>query len=372
MKITVYDNADSANTYQILTFAVISCGLSNNQVIIDPLGQYCLGDSVFVSANNGFFNYIWSNGGTSQTEYFLVDNEITIIADDNLGCINRDTLNLNVSVPYNEEICIISVDSATGKNIIVWEKTSLVKTAQTYIYKESFVAGTYNLIGFVPFGSLSVFIDNASIPQQNADSYKISVIDSCGNESNRSTKHKTIHLTASVGVGGENNLVWDGYEGFSFNTYNILRGPNPGNMSILNSVANTLFTYSDLTPPAGTNYYQIEAVKNSSCTPTQKTYLSSVSNSIILYPLAVGDIDMSQAVTIYPNPTTGRVTVNLAAVYNDVTVNVINVVGSIVLSKTFESSDKINVEINNKPGFYFIEIVLDNNIVITKKLLVKE
>lgn len=64
IRMLIYDQNDSLNSYQILTFAAINCSSSNNQIIMNPLGQYCLGDSVFVSANNGFSNYVWSNGGT--------------------------------------------------------------------------------------------------------------------------------------------------------------------------------------------------------------------------------------------------------------------------------------------------------------------
>ena len=265
---------------------------------------------------------------------------------------------------------MVSVDSATGKNIIVWEKTPGVRTEKTYIYKESFQAGVYNLIDFVPYDSLSVYIDNSSNPLQNAASYKIAVLDSCGNESTSSIKHKTIHLTASVGVSGENNLVWDGYEGFSFSTYNILRGPNPGNMSVINSVANTLFTYSDLTPLSGSNFYQIEAVSSSGCTPTQKSgYTSSVSNGVSLNPNSIADLLKMQDFAIYPNPTTGLITISLGVVYSDIKINVKNVMGSIISTNTYQSSDKLNVEINDKAGFYFVEIILDNNTIITKKLI---
>ena len=40
----------------------------------------------------------------------------------------------------------------------------------------------------------------------------------------------------------------------------IYRGTSPYNMSLLTSIASTYSTYSDLNPPLGTAYYQVEAV----------------------------------------------------------------------------------------------------------------
>ena len=54
----------------------------------------------------------------------------------------------------------------------------------------------------------------------------------------------------SKGLNDEVNLIWDDYEGFSFTQYNILRdSTGNGNWEQLANVANTSFTYTDLTPP---------------------------------------------------------------------------------------------------------------------------
>lgn len=372
MKINVYDPSDSVNSHVVLTFAEVICPAPTGNIIINPSGSYCSTDSVYLSANSSYTGYQWSTGDTAQTIYVPASNPVYIDASDSLGCISKDTSNIAVSIPYDEEICIVSVDSATGKNIIVWEKTAMVGTDQFYVYKESFQAGVYNLIGFVDYDSLSVFIDMASNPLQQPERYKISTIDSCGTESTKSSDHKTIHLTASIGTSNENNLVWDGYVGFTFPTYNIYRGPSPTNMTLLGQVASSTFTYSDLTPLTGNNYYKIEAVRSSTCTPTQKatSYPSSISNQVSLNPLSVNDFD-TENVQIYPNPVEDILTINLGGVYTAATVNIKNILGATVKTEMFSVNNQFKLNLDVETGVYFIEVLVDGKHFVTKKIVKK-
>jgi len=372
MKLTVYDATDSVNTYKVLTFVSVECQQSSIPIITNPSGSYCSTDSVFLSASSNYNSYQWSTGDTTQTVFVPVNTPIYIDATDSLGCISKDTSNINVIIPYDEQICIVSVDSVTGKNIIVWEKTPMVKTDQFYIYKESFQATVYNLIGFVDYDSLSVFIDVNSNPLQQAERYKISAVDSCGTESLKSVDHKTIHLTASVGTSNENNLVWDGYVGFSFPTYNIYRGSSPTNMTLLAQVASTAFTYSDLTPLSGNNNYKIEAVRNSTCIPTQKvtSYPSSVSNRVVLNPLSVKDFN-TENVNIYPNPIENMLTIDLGGVYTDVTINVKNIIGATIKSEKFTPNSQFQLNLDVETGVYLLEILVDGKHFVTKRIIKK-
>lgn len=372
MKISVYDINDSINTFREMVFVAVNCPTTSYQIIINPNGSYCSTDSVFLSANSSYSGYQWSTGDTIQTIYVPANIPVYIDALDSLGCMSKDTSNINVSIPYEEQICIVSVDSITGKNIIVWEKTSLVNTDQFYIYKESFQANVYNLIGFVDYDSLSVFIDVNSNPFQQAERYKISTIDSCGSESIKSSDHKTIHLTASVGTNNENNLVWDGYIGFSFPTYNIYRGPSPNNMTLLAQVASTAFTYSDLTPLSSNNYYKIEAVRNTSCTPTQKAsfYPSSVSNQVVLNPLSVNDFK-TKNVQVYPNPVEGTLTINLGDVYTAATVNIKNILGATIKTEVFNVNNQFQLNLDVDKGVYFLEVLVEGKNFVTKRIIKK-
>ncbi len=75
------------------------------------------------------------------------------------------------------------------------------------MYKETSQSGLYYLIGTTDSDSLSFYHDVYSDPQIRSWRYKISAVDNCGNESNLSDEHKTIHLTANLGVGNVVNLI---------------------------------------------------------------------------------------------------------------------------------------------------------------------
>ena len=79
------------------------------------------------------------------------------------------------------------------------------------IYRESDVAGIYDLIGNIPVDNQSIFVDESSNPEEQQYLYKISAMDTCGNESSLSNFHKTLFLQYSSGVGGI-TLGWKKYE----------------------------------------------------------------------------------------------------------------------------------------------------------------
>ena len=110
--------------------------------------------------------------------------------------------------------------------------------------------------------------------------YKISAVDSCGNESDMSPLHKTMHLTANLGINKEINLIWDHYEGFTYGTYVIYRQAGSGTLDSINALPSNLSSYTDLTPPGGQLYYQVSAIHPNGCTSLKmgKDYNTSRSN----------------------------------------------------------------------------------------------
>jgi len=143
------------------------------------------------------------------------------------------------------DICIVTVDSATNKNVVVWE--DWVYPASSYnVYKETIVAGQYNLEANVPLDSLSIYIDQASNPDVVSNRYRISSVDSCGFESDTSGIHKTMHLNANLGINNDVvNLIWEDYEGLNFSTYIIYKGNSAATMDSVDAVPSTIFMYTD-------------------------------------------------------------------------------------------------------------------------------
>ena len=239
------------------------------QPIIQATGsiQPCTTDSLNLSLLVGYNSYNWNNGSTAasiyvnQTGYYQVD------VTDNYGCNMTSTpyvvSNSFLSPP---ELCIVGVDTA-NHNQLVWERQSSALIDSFYVYRESYIAGQYDKIGAIPFTQTSLFVDANSNPAVKAYKYKIAAVDTCGGVTLLGNYHKTIHLTINAGLNGSWNLIWDGYEGFAFNSYRIYRGTNSTNMNLLTQLASTANSYTDLNPPIGTVFYQIEAIKTTGCYP---------------------------------------------------------------------------------------------------------
>ena len=308
---TQFVDTDSTEAFWFSAEDVNGCTYTSDtvSVTINPLPivqfnlsnslEFCLGDSLVVDAGAGYQNYFWNNGSQSQTQV-IKDQDTTLylqVRDVN-GCYNwSDTLDVIVLKPFEEEeICLVTVDSLS-RNQIVWNKTTGVRTLEYVIYKQNPVSNTFDVIGNVPAtGQLSVFVDPNSNSRVTSSRYKISVVDSCGNESELSNQHKTMHLTLSEGVGNEVNLIWDGYEGINFSQYEIYRGSSPRYMLKLADVSSGNSSYTDLTPPPGLLFYKVVIVNPDPCTPTGKTNAFGESESNLVEFAATDNL------IIYPNP----------------------------------------------------------------------
>jgi ligand-binding sensor domain-containing protein len=294
-------NAIDANgcTYNSDTLNVTINALPNIQFTLSNSLEFCLGDSLTVDAGAGYQNYFWNNGVQTQTQTISdQDTSLYLQVRDVNGCYNwSDTLNITVWKPFEEEeICLVTVDTL-GQNQIVWNKTNGVRTLEYRVYKQNPVTNTFDNIGTVPAtGQLSVFSDQNSNSRVTSSRYKISVVDSCGNESELSDQHKTMHLTLNEGISGEINLIWDGYEGIDFSQYEIYRGSSPQAMLKLADVSSANFTYTDLAPPPGLLFYKVVIVNPDPCTPTGKTNAFSESESNLVEYAATDNL------IIYPNP----------------------------------------------------------------------
>ncbi len=201
------------------------------------------------------------------------------------------------------DICMVTVDS-TNKNMVIWEDPDIKVLDSIYIYKEISVSENYVKIGAKSAEDLTYYIDTNSIPEQNANCYKISFVNTDGYESPLSYRHKTIHLTMSIGVGGVINLNWDNYWGFHYNSFSVYRGTTMNNLIKIAELPTGLSSYTDLTPPLGMVYYVIEVEKAGGCylgnlKSTSDYYSSSSSNIISVQTSSLKDNFSDEYLDIY-------------------------------------------------------------------------
>ena len=275
---------DSNNCIAIASAAISDTGAAT--ITIDSiLNEDCgsTGGSIYISLTGGAtpYTYLWSNGASTDDLQGVSAGTYYVTVTGSNGCIATASATISGQLPSSQSICLVTVDSTSGKNLIVWEKTP--GAASYNIYRETTQSGVYFLAGTVPYDSLSTYLDPLSNPLQKSYRYKISATDTCGNESNLSTEHKTMHLTINQGLGGDINLIWNHYDGFSFNTYYIYRYTTPTGWQVIDSIQSNLNSFTDFSPPTSDLWYQVVVKHPSVCAATLKAnnYNSSKSNTCL-------------------------------------------------------------------------------------------
>ncbi len=307
-------------------------GCSNEDKIyiwVDPaipeldLGEdaaYCSGDDVTLDASDQYDTYDWNTeGAESSIDVTETGDYFVTVSKNNSVCIESDTVHVQVVEPYqDEEICLITVDMGTGNNIIVWEKTPDMNIVAYNIYRQTTVAGEYELLETKPYEDLSIYMDDEADPEVRQWVYKITAVDTCNNESDIkvSPYHRPLFLEYNGADDGV-NLRWEPYvvEGaeMEFLTYEIYRGSDSSTLAILDEISGDLKVYKDKDPNALTYkyFYRVAGVKSNPCYPSadkkadSTPYSHSMSNiedNRLQVVEGVNNLKSAGTINIYPNP----------------------------------------------------------------------
>ena len=286
------------------------------------------------------------------------------------GCDSIIRLNLTVTYPPPaQEICMVSVDE-NNHNEVVWKE--LDEVVSYNIYREGMQSGQYDLMANINYSNPNRWTDTASNAKTRSYRYKISAIDTCGNESELSNAHRTMHLTINAGQNNSWNLIWTAYEGTGYSTYNIYRtaGNKHAPLTLISTIPAGNTSYSDFAAPSGSYlYYVVEIVLDNPCVLTKS--LSSIRSNIATNEQdEVGIVETRHATSlrVYPNPTTGQlhITMGHAPLWEDAVIEIYSVVGQVVLSaETLRSlmtltsleTDGITIDVTSLAnGIYFLKI----------------
>jgi hypothetical protein len=317
----------------------------------------CSGGSLTLAAPAGLASYSWNTGATTASISVTQSGNYSVTVTNASGCVRTSApYVVNASFMQSPNVCIVGMDSLTNENRIVWEKPITTGIDSFYVYKETNVSDVYTKIGATNYPDLAVFLDQNSNPAVQAYRYKLAILDTCGTETNLGNFHKTIHLTINAGVGGAWNLIWSHYEGLNFGSYNIYRGTDPTNISLLNTIQSNLNSYTDLTPPVGPVYYQIEIVNPNSCDPAKVVNYDVSKSNIVNNGVNGINALASTSVLVYPNPTSKDVTLEITAELLEKDYYLTDNTGRIILSGQFRAlKETINLE-QIATGVYFIKI----------------
>lgn len=348
-----------------------NAGINLQVDLPDSLSLYCnqtdsLKPAISYNGNNELI-YSWEPAiGLSDpnvaSPVIIPTTDITYTLTVSDGTIEvSDSIRIELKSRPAPEICIVTVDATNNKNELLFNTSSIENADSIRIFKETSTTDVFELIATIPAYETDTYIDSESNPDQKSARYQISMIDSCGLETELSEIHKTMHLTVNKGQAGVINLIWDQYEGFPVQKYKIWRGINEVNLKLIDEVAANNFTYTDLSAPVGYKVYVIEVEKEGSCSEstlksTSKVVSSKSNLGIIEEETSIVE-DLSE-IKIFPNPVKdllfleGEVMTNSDISLYDLTGKELHV----NISKDNKMIDFSGLE----SGYYLVKITSDN------------
>ena len=318
----------------------------------------------------------------SSSNTLTVSQEMQILVEAQIGLcpMMSDTISVHVIHPPSSiNICMVTVDTATHKNLIVWEKPTSNHIKAFKIYREE-STDEYFPIGEVAYSDLSQFIDTSSKPSVHADKYKIAVMDSCGNESPLSPYHQTMNL--SKAQGSEDNeivLFWNKYEDESGDfipaDYKIYRKEVGENWYLEDSVSGGLSSYNYNVKNVKIREHFIVAIDMPTCTPTRASggpYYQSVSNieDEGIVDNKISTIASDFDITLYPNPNTGQFIIGFSQLALG-TIQIFDISGKTIVNEEFTHKTKWTNDNVLEKGMYLVKINVQEQGVQVMKMVVE-
>lgn len=363
-----------AGAYTLMVMDDNGCTASQNYMLSNVSGPTAIIQTVIPVTCNGNgggvnleitggvppFTYLWSNGETTQDLQGIPIGDYDVMVTDGNGCSDMISGTVPGRVPQQQEICVITVDSLTQTNLVVWEKPSVPDGIEYYkIYREGNAAGVFTAVDTVHYSSLSEWTDPIADPSVRGWRYKIGAVDSCGNESQLSTYHKSIHLTINQGLGNVYNLIWDDYIGQNIPSWIIERYHSSTGWEIIDTIPSNLGSYTDNNAPSQGNSldYSVYGEPAGGCTSTRANHNTTRSNQ------ATGIIEFTDASVaeigvhtfdMYPNPAQGSISISTD--YNDLyEISIFDLHGKLIRRSLHTGNTSLNIS-ELTGGVYLVEI----------------
>lgn len=114
-------------------------------------------------------------------------------------------------------------------------------------------------------------------------------------------------------------------------------------------------------------YVRIQAIGNNKIKLAE---VEVIGKKYIEPALSIDEKDIE--VAVFPNPTNGELNIKLGGKYNQVSVEVINILGQSIYKSNYSSSSHIKLSLNNaQSGLYILNIKADESVNISKKIILK-
>ena len=317
----------------------------------------------------------WSNGGVGTvngnlaTGMYTVEVVSTDINPPYGQCYASKRFFVPIKAPIGQPICIVTVDTATTTNLVVWSRSELYGIDHYNIYRENAVAGEYTLIDTVSFNSLSVFNDVVASPMDKSWRYKMSQVNECGIESPVSIPHKTLHMnTIDIVANQSVDVLWDDYEGpIGAAEYVVWRKSDQNGWEALSPgvpIGTTNFNDANVVGLTGLDYY-IEMVLNAPCTAEKAQDFNTTRSNKDKGAFAAGSgtgnsnnglSENNFTYDVYPNPVTDQLNIIITENGIGQHFNIYSAMGQQLISSVI-SGATVQIDLSSlADGIYYLEI----------------
>ncbi|MBK7174354.1 MAG: T9SS type A sorting domain-containing protein [Bacteroidales bacterium] len=271
-------------------------------------------------------------------------------------------------MPYPETpVCLVTVDSLTKNNVIIFEKPVSDLISDFLVYKETDEANVYEIIDTLSYEEVPIVTDFSSDPAMRPYRYKIGFQDSENRVFPAGDYHQTIHLIINQGVNNSWNLIWTPYVGINYASCNILRKSKSGNYEQIATVSSSFNSFTDFNAPQGDIAYIVSIVHPTGCgIGMRATDVNIVYSNEASLSLSSLDENKEVNISIYPVPANDLINIQFGDNSNEtINLTITDVTGRIIYSKEF--SDVLPGQVhsinstNYAEGMYLLNVISSGN-----------
>lgn len=308
----------------------------------------CQGTVVTLNPGSGYSNVLWSGGATTPTYTPTVSGTYIVQTTNTVGaCVDVDTVQVTFLAPPSQEIDLVTIDTSNGNNMVTWDGLLHGSAVTTNIYRE-LTSNNYQLVGTAVYttGTWTDTIDSRNQPWR----YKISLVDTCGNEGIQSAYVQSIHSWVTATIGGGYTVQWTAYEVENktvVDQYNIYYGNQLSQLNFLTFVSGSVTVY--------TMASFVDSVYVIGAQLSAKGAESDALSNWVSQNDALGIAEGEGRIEflIYPNPVSDVLNIRYEG---EIVVEIFNIVGEKVLS-TIEKTIPVS---NLSAGVYTLKLTTAN------------
>ena len=287
-------------------------------------------------------SYTWMDGNTYTTS----NNTATYITTNASGCDSIVKLNLTIGSTSS------TTDTQFACDTFSWID------GNTYTIDNQTATDTFMSVN----GCDSVVTLDLTM---GYTSYYLDVIDACnaytwmdGNTYTANNSSATYTITNTSGCDSVISLL------LTVNTINT--GTTVSGSTISSNAGNANFQWLD----CENNYAPIPGANGATYTaPSNGSYAVQIiqdnctdtSECVTINNIGIVENNLPDQFTVYPNPTSGNVTIAFDKAQQHIALRLLGVNGQLIETKTMSTATQLNVEITGASGVYFIEIIDDKN-----------